>query len=87
MHSVTRLVVTVFVSMTVLVASTGVAAADEPTTWDSGEPLSGLEFLGLLVGAPVAISLVLSVLTLLFSRRHFVPSPPSVELETSETSH
>lgn len=84
MQTVSRLACTLFASFALLVAGTSVAAADEPVTWESGEGMSRLDTVLLLVGAPVALFVGIVVIAALMHRKNnYVPPPPSTDLEPS----
>lgn len=77
MHAIKRLAAITFTALFALVATALPAAASEPTTWDSGEPLGLLKYLELLVGWPALLFVVISVFALFTARNNY--EPPSSE--------
>lgn len=71
-----RIAVPVAVSSGLLLAGAGPAAAEVPQGWSDPEPVSALEFLGVVVVAPVGLALVIALLVYLPSlvRRQAVGS-------------
>lgn len=87
MKTVSRLVLTVIASLVVVIGSAGVASADEPLTWDSGEPMATQDVLLIFVGGPVALFVVIAVLSLMIHRKNYTPPPPSTDVETVDAHH
>ncbi|EFQ83663.1 hypothetical protein HMPREF0063_11326 [Aeromicrobium marinum DSM 15272] len=76
-----RLFAVVTSVLVTVLATASAGAADAPTTWEATEGLSGLEYLGLLVGIPAALFGVIWLFALLTARRNYVPPAPGTEIE------
>ena len=77
MDAIKRLAAISLTALIALVATALPAAASEPTTWDSGEPLGVLKFLQILVGWPALLFVVITVFALFTARNNY--EPPSSE--------
>ncbi len=77
MHAIKRIAAITLTTLIALVATAVPAAASEPTTWDSGEPLGLLKYLEILVGWPVLLFVVITVFALFTARNNY--EPPSSE--------
>ena len=77
MDAIKRLAAISLTALIALVATALPAAASEPTTWDSGEPLGLLKFLQILVGWPALLFVVITVFALFTARNNY--EPPSSE--------
>lgn len=77
MNAIKRLAAISLTALIALVATALPAAASEPTTWDSGEPLGLLKFLQILVGWPALLFVVITVFALFTARNNY--EPPSSE--------
>lgn len=62
---VRRLATVAFALLTVAVGTIGVAAADVPVGWSDPPPVSGLDMLWILLGAPVLCYVVVALLAYL----------------------
>ena len=77
MDAIKRLAAISLTALFAMVATALPAAASEPTTWDSGEPLGLLKYLEILVGWPVLLFVVITVFALFTARNNY--EPPSSE--------
>lgn len=77
MYAIKRIAAITLTTLIALVATAVPAAASEPTTWDSGEPLGLLKYLEILVGWPVLLFVVITVFALFTARNNY--EPPSSE--------
>lgn len=69
----------------VLLTAVSASASTEPSTWPDGESISTLEVLGIFVGLPVLLFVVVGLIGVIHAQkgRNYVPPPPSTEVEVS----
>lgn len=82
MSTPARLLAVATSTLVLVLASAATATAAEPvgSGWEH-DGYSGLQYLGLLVGAPVLLMVVIWLLALLTARRNFVPVEAGVAKE------
>ncbi|CAN5354328.1 hypothetical protein BH09ACT10_BH09ACT10_11680 [soil metagenome] len=71
---------------TVVLGATS-ALADEPANWEAGEDQSKLTLLLIFVGGPIALGILLTIFSLVTSRRNYVPPPPPTQEIATTSSH
>lgn len=81
--TVARILTVLSVAFSAVLFSGASAMAATPTTWGDPEPTSTLFLLGLLVGAPVALFLVIWMLAAAINlkAKHYSPVIPSAEVD------
>lgn len=83
--------VTTVVTLTLLAvvaSATSASASTTPDTWAQGESMSTLGVIGVFVGLPVALFLVIYAVGAVIAAksRNFVPAPPSTDVEVAAGS-
>ena len=86
MSTFSRALAVVSTAVVIVVASSTAALADAPTTWENPPHTSTLQMLGLLVGAPAGLFVLIALFALVVSRRNYVPPAPSTEVERAPGS-
>ena len=83
MSTPARLLALATTVLTMIVLAPAAALADAPVAWETEEGLGFFGYLVLLGGIPVAMIVVIWVLTALLSRKNYVPPEPGNEIHVS----